>query len=338
MGSKTLLVTVSDDRFGRKDGQYATTQRKIQKIFENNPDFGINHFLMMTWDDIVQTPFYEANQVLLDNKDASKNGRAYKPYAISRGLSSLQDGDFLVYTDCSPEIWKMGEDFKIPTNYELQILQDLCESNANFLTAFVKWDTRPLKENDLGIHTHENFTLDLCMETMGLRQFYKSFMPASGMIVIEKNARTEALVDEWLKWCCDDRCSTLGKKEDPNDWSYWDKEQWLKLGCRHDQSILGLLLCQHGCSLVVPDLHPAGIPNHNPLRYCRTDLTYQFMDPNNNPDKERRIRKGDKVVNSAGTELTVFEIRYKTEAEYYLVGLHPESMYMTTADKLTLVE
>lgn len=335
--TKTLLVTVADDRAGRKDGQYTITQKKIQKIFENNPAFGIDQFLMMTWDDIVQTPFYEANQVLLDNIDASKNGRAYKPYAISKGLSSLQDGDFLIYTDSSPEIWKMDEDYIIPSNYKLKIIQDLCVQNKDLLTALVIWDTIPLKPGELGIHTHENFTLDICMETMGLKNLARSYMPASGMIVIRKTAATESLVGQWMRWCCDDRCSTLGKKEDSNNWEYWDKDQRTKLGCRHDQSVLGLLLCRDSYNLIIPDLQPAGIPNHSPLRYCREDLVYEFMNPNIN-DSPRRIRKGDTVINGAGVELKVWEIRYSPETQWILVGLHPEAMYRTTADKLTLKE
>lgn len=336
--SRTLLVTVADDRAGRKDGLYAKTQEKIKQIFLNNPSFGIDSFLMMNWEHIVQTPFYEANKVLLDNIDASKNGRCYKPYTIARGLSYLQENDFLIYTDCSPEIWKMDEDFVIPPNYKLSVLQDLCGVNSDILTAFVKWDTRPLKEGDLGIHTHEHFTTTSCLETMGLKHLERSFMPASGMIVIRKTAKTEALVDEWLRWCCDDRCSALGKKEDPNNWEYWDRDQYTKLGARHDQSILGLLLARDGYWLVVPDTDPKGIPNHSPLRYCREDMVYKFMNPNFNPPGERRIKKGDKVINGAGVELTVWELQYRSEAEYYLVGAHPEAMYRTTADKLTLIE
>jgi hypothetical protein len=332
-----MLVSASDDRFGRKEGKYAETQKKMEAIFRNNPDFGIDRFLSMTWEDVKRTEYYEENKTLLDNPDASKNGRAYKVLAISEGLKQLQDGEFLIYSDCSPEIWEMEENFKIPAGYNLNVLKELCSANGGILAAIVIWDNRPIEPGELGIHTHENFTLDLCMREMGLMAFAKSFMPASGMIVFQKNEFTTDFVEEWLYWNSIDKCCALGKAGDPADWSYWEAEQYLKLGCRHDQSIFGLLMCKYGMKLVVPDTDPRGIPNHNPLRYCREDLCYRFVDPRENPSTERRIRKGDKVLNSAGTELTVWEIRRRDGRELLIVGAHPESCYATTVEKVTLI-
>lgn len=331
-----LLVSVSDDRFGRKEGKYAETQKKMEAIFRGNPSFGVDKFLMLTWEDIVKTDFYAQNKILLDNPDASKNGRAYKPFAILEGLKSLDFGEFLLYSDCSPEIWKMSGSYKIPSKYSLDELERLCVINDGILSALVIWDNRPVKPGEYGIHTHENFTLDRCMQKMGLQHFAKSFMPASGMIVIQKSHKTMAFVEEWVRWNTLAECCALGYPLDPNDWSFWDEEQYRKIGCRHDQSVFGLLLCKYGYNLIIPDTYADGVPNHNPLRYCRTDTDYKFMNPNVNPSSERRIRKGDKVINAAGTELVVWEIRSIDSEEVLIVGKHPESCYATTTDKVTL--
>ncbi|HEY5391445.1 MAG TPA: hypothetical protein VIJ57_04980, partial [Hanamia sp.] len=41
--SKTILCTVSDDRSGRKGGQYEATQDKVCKIFIQNQVFDEQH-------------------------------------------------------------------------------------------------------------------------------------------------------------------------------------------------------------------------------------------------------------------------------------------------------
>lgn len=332
-----LLVTVSDDRFGRKESKYAETQRKIQRLFEKNPQFGVDKFLMLTWDDIIQAPFYEAAKTLLDNIDPARNGRVYKPYAIARGLNSILDGEFLIYSDCSPEIWNKKPYSLDKQYFDLDIAKNLCVQNGGILSALVKWDTRNIPDGLYGAHTHANFTTDRCMKKMGLERFANSLMPASGMIIIQKTYKTWCFVAEWLKWNCDAECSALGKPEIPNDWSYWDfSEEYTKMGHRHDQSIFGLLISRDNYKLVIPPDQLAGLSIHSPFQYCRPDVEYKFMDPNDNPDTERRIRKGDIVVNAKGLELQVFEIRPEEGIEWLIVGQHRESCYRTTADLIAL--
>lgn len=335
-----LLVTVSDDRAGRKEGRYRETQLKVQKIFENNPQFGIDKFMMRTVEDIVSDPAMQnhpaLNDVLLflQNTDATKNGRIYKPLVVAQALANTQPGDYVVYQDVSPEMWTMPEDYKIPETYDINVLKRLCDENDGLLAALVIWDNRPIKLGELGIHTHENFTLDRCMRAMELERFAKSFMPASGLIVVKNTLKTLNTILDWYEYCLNPECSSMGKPSDPNDYSFWDEEQYTKLGMRSDQSVLGLLMCRDGYNLIKPS-PDNGVPPHCLLRYCRPDIQYEFVDPNINPSTERRIRKGDKVINAAGTELTVWEIRAN---ETLIVGKHPESCYATTADKVTLVE
>lgn len=339
-----LLCTVSDDRSGRKDGLYGETQKKVQRFFEARPEFGLNQFLMLTWDDIVKTDFYENNKVLLDNIDPSRNGRAYKAFTVAKGLASLQDGDFLIYSDVSPVMWDVTRaEFMLAHYsgenkvYDLEVIKNVCASNDGLLAALVRWDSRPLPRGHLGIHTHANFTTNRCMRKMGLEQYAHSLMPASGMLVFQKSAKIEALVDEWLKWNLIDECCALGKAEIPNDYSFWDgEESHLKLGARHDQSILGLLICREGYKIAMPPEYPH-IPHHNFLQFCRRGTEYLFINPNDNPDTEIRLKKGDKVINDKGVELTVWEIRQVNNIETLIVGVHRESCYATTADKITKV-
>jgi hypothetical protein len=93
---KVLLVTVTDDRSGRKNSEYGKTQKKIEDLFKRNSQFGIKDFLSLTFDDILKTDFYQKNKLLLDNVDPARNGRAYKPYAIQQALTQVEEGDFVI--------------------------------------------------------------------------------------------------------------------------------------------------------------------------------------------------------------------------------------------------
>ncbi len=175
--SDVLLVTVADDRYGRKQGKYGETQDKILKIFLNNLDFGIKKFAMWKWKHITQTDFYKENKAFLDNPNPSKNGRVYKSFVILDGLKQLQDGEFLIYNDCSPELWKnFDENYKVDkTKYNINVLKKLCISNNGILTIHVKWDNgKHVRRGEPGSHTHANFTLERCMKKMGLSEYRDS--------------------------------------------------------------------------------------------------------------------------------------------------------------------
>ena len=100
---KVVFVTVSDDRSGRKGGKYSETQDKVLNLFKNNPTFGITDFHFWKWEDIKDSGFYWENKKMLDHIDPAMNGRCYKPFAISEAMESVDDGDFVIYNDISPE-------------------------------------------------------------------------------------------------------------------------------------------------------------------------------------------------------------------------------------------
>lgn len=330
---KTILVSCSDDRYGRKDGKYEETQNKITNLFTHNPQFGIDIHLDMKWEDIAESDFYHKNKVLLNNTDAARNGRAYKPYAILNGLNLIEDNDFLIYTDCSPEMWKtFKEDIILSPIYNLNVIKELTVKNNNILNAFIKWDLKPLSKGQLGIHTHRHFTTDCCMNKMRLKFYEDSFMGASGMWCIRKTKETVDFIEEWLFYNCIDECCSLGKSEIPNDTSYWEKESHAvfgevgyKMGHRHDQSISGLLLNRMNQKLVdiiYNDLNP-----YNFLQFCRTDSKYEFIDSN------PIIPVGSIVINKQGTEMKVFRM----ENEQYVVGQNEQSCYATSRENIKLI-
>ncbi len=323
MSEKILLVTVSDDRFGRKDGNYSKTQDKIEFIFKNNPQFGIKDFLMMKWEQIKDSQFYKDNEKLLRHTDAGKNGRAYKPYAILQGLEKIKEGDYLIYSDCSPEMWKMPKNFKIDSEvFDVEILKNLCKSNNDILTCFVKWKNSNLAQGDNGIHTHRWFTTNKCMDRMGLRFYEDGYQHASGMWAIRKTEETFEFVKEWLKWNLIDECCALGSAENGMDEFWVHESESTKIGHRHDQSISGLLLNktnQKFIDIIYNEMNP-----YNFLQFARKNQEYNFI------ESLPKLSIGDKVVNIQGTEMKIWKI----EGEKYVVGQLQESCYASERQNL----
>ena len=115
--SKTIFVTVSDDRpfflktpestFGKrpKDGKFGQYQNIIREHLDSNPEFGITDQYHLTHDEFSKTDFYSKNYDFLSDPDPDNNGRAFKPYAIREALRKINDGDYLIYNDCSPTWW-----------------------------------------------------------------------------------------------------------------------------------------------------------------------------------------------------------------------------------------
>lgn len=320
--NKTILCTVADDRFGRKENAYSETQSKIHKLFSSNPDFGIKEMMMWDWKAIAMTRFYAENKALLDNTDPARNGRAYKPFVILEALKKARNGQFVIYTDCSPEMWKVNELSK----YRLQTIHDLCEQNGGILAAFVKWSWKEIPKGTHGIHTHRNFTLDRCMDKMGLRFYEDSYQNASGFWCIKKSSETLAFVEEWLSWNLVDECCSLGWANVADDYSFWEAESGSKIGHRHDQSISGLLLSAKNWKFV--DIVYNQLNPYNFLNFCLPKHEYTFI------PALPELKVGDTVQNTKGTEMKVWKI----ENGKYVVGKSEASCYESERQNLRLVK
>lgn len=322
---KTILVMCFDDRQGRKGGVYEQTAKEAAKLINDIfPEIEVHNWSV----DALQiiTP-----NTMLDNIDAGINGRCYKPMAIMESLMQLQDGDFLIYNDCSPEIWE-----NINGDFSLEVIHNLTTQNNDILTSFVKWDCQNIPQNGLGLHIHKYFTTNRCMDKMGLRQYENSYQHASGMMCIRKTPETVKFVEDWLHWNLDPECASLGVE----GCEFWDDEKDIKVGHRHDQSISGVLLNARNAKLV--DILHNDMNPHNFLQFCRVGQEYTFIDSNSPIDRAELdmtkifIRRGSKVYNEQGVELNVFRVDYVDGKERFVVGLFEESAWATTRDKLRL--
>ena len=274
------LTSVSDDRSMRKGGLYQATQKKIAEIFTVNKWF--NKQAHWSIKDVFNTSFYQENKAMLDEPDAAKNGRLYKPYVINEELKKLDYGDFLIYTDCSPEMWTI-EPEKLSEVYSLDIIKSLCVENNDFLVGFVKWDDIFIGPGQLGKHLHHWFTSDSCLEIMECEEYRYSFQCASGMICIRKTEITEQLVGKWLHYNSIPECAAMNVSEHEN--FYHDGKPGYKLGNRSDQGVLSLLLNARNynyCDIVYNDLNP-----YNFLNFCRKDVNYKFINSNIKEDERR---------------------------------------------------
>lgn len=313
MANKIILCTVSDDRSGRKEGKYSNTQDKIERLFKNNPNFGINTFRMWKYEDIIKTKYYEETIIpsstieldiihpyskevlfkagtsfpeykLLDQIDPAKNGRVYKPLIINETLKELEDGDFLIYTDCSPEMWNMDEKYIInQKEYDLNIIKNLCINNGGILTAHVKWNHRThVNKGEMGFHTHENFTTERCLNKMDLQRYRYSLQHASGMIVLQKSKRIVDFVNEWLYWNSIEDCGCMGPSTEPLLW-YNEVMQNYKIGHRHDQSVSGLLINKYSYKIIETldwFERPEGMSPYLFFNFCKPDFKYNFFETN----------------------------------------------------------
>lgn len=273
MAEKTILATVSDDRYGRKGGKYSQTQDFILNLFLKNLQFGIQNFCFWKWEDLITTDFYKFNKKLLDNPDPAINGRCYKPFVIYEALKNADYGDFVIYNDVSPEWWenKWNLNYSI---YDLNIIKNLCIQNGGILTSAALW----VCNNEwIADHTHENFTLEQCMKKMGLEKYRYSLQHASGMVVLQKNKKSVEFVEEWLHWNCIEECAGLGS------WDYEVKE-YGKIGHRHDQSISGLLINKMNNKLIDarfdPINHPRNSGDYCFLSFCMNNRNYVFVESN----------------------------------------------------------
>lgn len=334
---KSYLVTVSDDRMGRKGGVYGVTQQRITTICDGLVDYQYHPNI----NDVFKTDFYRNHKQLLDHIDPAKNGRVYKPFAISEVFTKAIDGDIIIYNDCSPEMWQnpSGLDYIPNYKYSVKHLYDKVYNAGGILAPFVRWDTRKMGPGENGIHTHMNFTTSTCIKRMfSTLEHENHYMCASGLFAFIVDKKSRAFIDSWLHYNTIDECCALGKANKVDDYSFWGSfEDKYKMGHRHDQSIAGLLMNEYNPLLInhiVGDWHV-----YNFINYCY-NKTAGYEDSRKGPNIANRICKGDTVKNKAGVELRIFEVwpDHATGKEIYIVGKHREAAWQETEENLTIWE
>jgi hypothetical protein len=280
---RTIFVTISDDRHGRKNSMYGKTQDSVLKFLKQS-NLGITDYLFLKFDDIINTDFYNANKKMLDYTDPAINGRCYKPYVILEGLKKIDIGDYLIYNDVSPELWKfidVNPTIRLDI-YSLDVIKKLTLQNNDILSSYINIKFPNDNEN---YSRHEFYTLNRCMEKMGLTEFKYSLQHASGMFCIRKTEKTINFVKEWLYYNLIDECASLGYTEPGKEFNFWKEEAASmernsinKIGHRHDQSISGLLINKMDNKLVVPIFNY--YPMYNFLTFCLIGQKYSFINTN----------------------------------------------------------
>jgi SAM-dependent methyltransferase len=284
-----ILVTVADDRSGRKEGKYGETQDYIEDLFRAHPEFGIDKYLMWNWDDIKSSRYYNIYKDQLDLEDAELSGRLYKPLLIKEGLDMIEDGEFLIYNDTSIELWK-GLDGLDWSKYSSDVLKELCLRNGGILTSHVEFNY----DNEAGYvgigypdnrhyydvpghHTHETFTRSACMDIMDPdRKYLHCLQHASGFIVIQKNEKSIKFINDWINYNTIYDCHTAVVGE-PH---------------RTDQSISGMLINRLSNKLVYSLLGYDQFKVINPynlLSFSQVETDYKFID-SIQPKQEKRIK------------------------------------------------
>lgn len=279
-----ILCTVADDRCGHKGGKYTKTQQGIYDFF-NRYDVGISNFNMWAWEDIQASKHYQTYRHMLDVVSPAHNGRLYKPLLIRDSLDKIEMGDCVIYNDTSPEMWawllRLNE-FDT-SNYDLNIIRELCESNNGILSTHCNWGAHLVGEP--GAHTHDHFTSDLCIETMGAEEYRYCIQHASGLIVIKKQPDTIDFVDEWIKYNAMPECSGMGRATPGSQDSVAleitpiDKGGGGKLGHRHDQSVSGILLNRRNGKIIKQQYnsHHLGTSVYLFLNYCQKRMHYDWI-------------------------------------------------------------
>jgi hypothetical protein len=185
------------------------------------------------------------------------------------------------------------------------VIKFLCANNGGILSSCARY------ENNIYDHTHENFTLERCMNKMGMQEYKHGLQHASGMLVFQKSPRSITFVEEWLHWNLIDECASLGpvRAEDLSGFSYGDTASGLngyvvlrkpfdywnaevaadygKIGHRHDQSISGLLANKLKHKLVKET------DDYCFLNFCRKNKNYEFIDSNQPPTPFRLKMRHD---------------------------------------------
>lgn len=193
---------------------------------------------VITWNDemVRGTNFYQENKKILEQK----RGAGYwlwKPFIILEEVKKLKKGDFLIYSDskmlalnnCAKlfEICKKEDGVLLFSNVP-QTIQCWCKRDA------------------------------LVLMDMDRREVIDAFDFAAMMSVWQNTPKAIAFLEDWLKYCCDERIltdmpNTLGLPNYP-----------LFIDHRHDQSVFSLTAIKHG-------IKGHRIPNQYGKRYRKCE-------------------------------------------------------------------
>lgn len=201
------LLNYADDRFGRKGGVYRENQLHLNSTAQQH---GISNIVSWTWEDLIKTDFYKNHKTYLD-KSSHENGWVWKPYIILDLLKKVECEDIVFYCDCIP--WGIKR--------SVQPLMDLCVSNNG--TVFQQFGNKNSKWTKRDAFVYMN-----CDEP----KYHDGVHLQATWMLFQKNNFNINFVEEWLKYCLDERIASHLKPNTcglPNLPGFFEH--------RHDQSI-----------------------------------------------------------------------------------------------------
>lgn len=215
---KKILVTYADSH-----PALITSQQELVK--QSKPYFnGYASFNKQNIDSI----YYEKNKRILEQKRGSGYW-LWKPYAVDKVLSVVDEGDIVFYIDSGNAI--VGD---------LEPLFEICKTVESGVVLFENRDGNPLRQ----IWDNKQWTKRDCFIKMGCdSQSYHDGPQCSASIQIyRKCEKSVQFVKEYLEWCEDEDVLTdIPCKRGSNLPTFTDH--------RHDQSVLSLLSIKYNIKL-----------------------------------------------------------------------------------------
>ena len=174
---------------------------------------GIDQVFHYTWDNIVNTPFYEKNKEIFTHK-RGMGFWLWKPFIVAESFKKMQENDILVYCDSGVEIIS-----------SLKPVIDICNNKEDILlfqghNMFNKQYTK-----------RDAFVLMDCDSP----QYYDAMLIQASFIVLKKTSISLKFVNEWLDYC--QNINILGNL--PNVCGKANLPEFI--AHREDQSVLSLL-------------------------------------------------------------------------------------------------
>ena len=171
----------------------------------------------------------------------------WKPYFCKKVLTSLKDGDFLVYGDAG-NIYYSKDISKFIAFMKKESVNMLLREQSFVEKVYTKRDTFIYMKCDTP-------------------QYAESHQIWAGAFIIRKSEQTMQFVNEWLNYATDARILT----DIPNTCGKDNYDGFLTH--RHDQSIFSLLCKKYGCYATVEEMGIMGLNSQNDfVKYHHTKL------------------------------------------------------------------
>ena len=232
-GPQVRVLTYSDDRGKRKNGLYRETQKSMDRVWDLHPD--VHTVVDKTEHDLLKTAFYRKHQRVLDSDNTTRDsGCMWKIYFLLQELREMSRDEggckYLLYHDCSPEIWNFKTDY---SKISLQPLIAKCEKNRGVLIGGTA--------NWFPGHTHRRWTSPKCMEVMDATEHRDKQQDCASWILIQPNPFTVSFFAEVLRFIEMEDCYSCVKNK--------AHDQSIEPAFREhrgEQSVLSLLLYKYG--------------------------------------------------------------------------------------------